>query len=71
LGKPNHPNEHYRNSFFYLAYGRDTIEEGITNFTENEKNNIRFFRESVIIEIIGHLFEDEYALKFLKIFPEF
>lgn len=80
LGKPNHPIEHYRNSFLYLAYGEDDIETRIRNFVENPRYRIKYFGKSVISEIIGNLFadqfvyynaRDQYALRLLNIDPGF
>ncbi len=80
LGRPNHPIEYYRKSFLYLAYGPDSVEERITNFAENDRYRIKYFGESVISEIVGHLLaekyvlyneRDKYALKLLKIDPKF
>jgi len=60
LGKPNHPIEHYRNSFSYLAHGKGEIEERIKNLLNNPKYKINFFGNSVMSEIFGYLFPEEY-----------
>jgi 5-methylcytosine-specific restriction protein B len=78
LGKPNHPIEHYRNSFIYLAYGDDPVEKRIDIFTQSKKHSLLSFGKSVISEIVGNLFadqffmmnkKDEFALQFFAIDP--
>ncbi len=60
LGKPNHPIKHYRNSFTYLAYGKDEIEERIKSVLNDPEYKINFFGNSVMSEIFGYLFADKY-----------
>jgi 5-methylcytosine-specific restriction enzyme B len=60
LGKPNHPIEHYRNSFIYLAYGEDDEKLRMKNLLEDKKYSISFFGESVMSEIFAYLFADRY-----------
>ncbi|WP_455539444.1 AAA family ATPase [Terrisporobacter sp.] len=62
LGKPNHPIEHYRNSFMYLIYGQGGLKERIDGFRWNEKYKLFGFGESVISEIVGNLFPEELCL---------
>ena len=62
LGKPNHPIEHYRESFTYLIYGEGTLKERIDGFRWNEKYKLFGFGESVISEIVGNLFPEELCL---------
>lgn len=62
LGKPNHPIDHYRDSFMYLIYGDGSLKERIDGFRWNEKYKLFGFGESVISEIIGNLFPEELCL---------
>lgn len=80
LGTPNHPIEHYRSVFIYLAHGDDPMEERIRNVLTHPEYGIKFFGESVWSEIIGQLFADRYvmfnyrdqfAIKLLGIDPGF
>jgi hypothetical protein len=76
LGKPNHPIEHYRNSFIYLIHGDDPISVRITKFTEDEKYKLFGFGKSVVSELIGNIFPEQFmmmnhrdisSLEFLKV----
>jgi len=80
LGRMNHPVEHYRNSFIYLVHGEGTVEERINNFVYDKKYKIKYFGASVISELLGYIFADQFvlynerdkfALSFLNIDPEF
>lgn len=62
LGKPNHPIEHYRESFKYLIYGEGNLKERIDGFRWNEKYKLFGFGESVISEIVGNLLPEELCL---------
>jgi 5-methylcytosine-specific restriction protein B len=61
LGNPNMPIEDYRNNFEYLAYGKDRIDIKIDSILSGE-HKIKYFGESVITEIIGYVFSDEYVM---------
>lgn len=80
LGRMNHPIEHYRNSFIYLVHGEDTVEERINNFVYDKRYKIKYFGDSVISELLGYIFADQFvlynerdkfALSFLNIDPGF
>jgi len=80
LGNPNHPIEHYRNSFLYLIYGEDPEEQRIRNFCENEVYILKYFGNSAIGEIIGNALaadfifmnrRDKFALEFLGYSPKY
>ena len=80
LGKPNHPIEHYRNSFAYLAYGSDSVEERIRKFSDDPRYKLKYFGDSAVSEIVGYLFadkfvlfndRDKFALELLTISPSF
>ena len=60
LGKPNHPLDHYKNSFIYLAYGKDRLEDRLSNLLDNPEYKINFFGNSVMSEIFGYLFPEQY-----------
>jgi 5-methylcytosine-specific restriction enzyme B len=61
LGNMNASIEHYRNSFEYLIYGNAPIKERIDDFVSNEKYRLFGFGESVVSELIGNLFPEEYC----------
>lgn len=80
FGKPNHSIEHYRNSFAYLAFGKDDIVTRISNFRYNEKYKIKYIGDSALSEILGYLFADDFVflnerdnvgLKLLNINPNY
>ena len=80
FGRPNHPIEHYRNSFLYLVYGEGSIEERINNFRNDEKYMVKHFGNSATSELLGYIFadkfvlynkRDKFALSFLGIDPGF
>ena len=80
LGRLNHPIEHYRNSFIYLVHGEGTVEERINNFVYDKRYKIKYFGSSVISELLGYIFADQFvlynrrdkfALEFLGIDPGF
>ncbi len=60
LGKPNHPIEHYRDSFIYLAHGEGTAIERIRNFYENDKYKLDYFGQAAVSELVGYLFPDQF-----------
>lgn len=60
LGNPNHPLDHYRKSFLYLAYGDEPDTERINKFKDNPKYKIKYFGNSATSEIIGYVFADKY-----------
>lgn len=66
LGKPNHPIEHYRNSFRYLVYGEGELKDRIENFRSNPAYKLFGFGDSVISEIVGNLFPEELCLYNLR-----
>lgn len=59
LGNPNHPIEHYRESFRYLAYGEDDVVVRIDRFRNDEKYSLLGFGPSAISEICAYLFADQ------------
>ncbi|KQC11931.1 MAG: hypothetical protein APR63_11995 [Desulfuromonas sp. SDB] len=61
FGKPNHPIEHYRNSFLYLIYGDDPLEERMKKFSSSEKYRIKGLGKSSISEILGHICADKFV----------
>ncbi|USK68587.1 AAA family ATPase [Peribacillus asahii] len=61
LGNMNAPIEHYRNSFEYLICGKESIEERMDRFISDEKYKLFGFGESVVSELIGNLFPEEYC----------
>jgi 5-methylcytosine-specific restriction protein B len=80
LGRPNHPIEHYRKSFGYLAHGPGSVEERIKNFRDNPEFQLAYFGDSAASEIVGYLFadkfviyndRDKFALELLGISPPF
>lgn len=62
LGRPNHPIEHYRESFKYLIYGECSLKDRIDGFICNEKYKLFGFGESVITEIVGNVLSEELCL---------
>lgn len=61
LGKMNAPIEKYRKSFEYLFYGQEPIENRIDNFISNEEYKLFGFGMSVVSEIVGNVFADDYC----------
>lgn len=76
LGNPNHPIEHYRKSFMYLAHGDGTPAERIRRFCEDEQYRLKYFGDSAVSELVGYVFpadfmfvnaRDQFAADFLGI----
>lgn len=61
LGNPNGPIERYRNSFIYLIYDTESIENRIDRFLTDADYSLFGFGESVVSEIIGNLFPEKYC----------
>ncbi|ETI69449.1 AAA family ATPase [Neobacillus vireti] len=61
LGNMNASIEHYRNSFDYLIYGTAPIVERIDHFISDEKYKLFGFGTSVVSELIGNLFPEDYC----------
>lgn len=62
LGNPNHPIEHYRKSFIYLAHGDGKIKTRIQDMLSNENYKIKYIGRSVLSEILGYMFAEKYVL---------
>lgn len=60
LGNPNHPIEHYRKSFIYLAHGPGEPAERIRQFCNNDDYRLAYFGRSAISELVGYLFPDQF-----------
>ncbi|ABF42754.1 ATPase associated with various cellular activities, AAA_5 [Candidatus Koribacter versatilis Ellin345] len=80
LGRPNHPLKRYRESFEYLANGKDPVEERIRKFHGDDAYRLAYFGNSAVSELAGFLFpsefvlfnaRDQFAADFLKITPAF
>ena len=76
LGNPNHPIEHYRKSFLYLAHGPGEPAERIRRFYNDDEYRLEYFGKSAVSELIGYLFpeqflfanaRDQFAVNFLGI----
>ncbi|MEH7495787.1 AAA family ATPase [Neobacillus niacini] len=61
LGNMNSPLEHYRHSFAYLIDGNAPIANRIDHFISDEKYKLFGFGESVVSELMGNLFPEEYC----------
>jgi 5-methylcytosine-specific restriction enzyme B len=61
LGFMNASIEQYRESFIYLIYGEDPIEIRMNEFLTNEKYRLFGFGESVISEMVGNIFPEQYC----------
>jgi MoxR-like ATPase len=62
LGKPNHPIDHYRKSFIYLAYGPDETAERIRRFSGDPEYRLEYFGKSAVSELVGYLFPEQFML---------
>jgi 5-methylcytosine-specific restriction protein B len=62
FGKSNHPLEFYREAFLYLLHGSDSIEERIRNFATDPKYRIKYVGPSVVSEIVGWAFADQFVM---------
>ena len=60
LGRPNHPIEHYRKSFTYLAHGPGEPAERIRRFCNDAEYRLEYFGKSAISELIGYLFPEQF-----------
>ena len=60
LGKPNHPLEHYRKSFIFLAHGPGEPSERIRQFSSNPEYRLDYFGKSAVSELVGYLFPDQF-----------
>ena len=63
LGNPNHPIEHYRNSLYYLAHGKDDVVVRIDRFFKDPKYTLRNFGKSAVSEICAYLFADKVFMR--------
>lgn len=63
LGNPNHDLDHYRNSFFYLAHGKDEVATRIDRFKNDPEYSLNFFGVSAISEICAYLFADQIFMR--------
>jgi MoxR-like ATPase len=61
LGNPNADMEHYRNSFQYLIYGSEPLKKRMDQFAHHEDYKLFGFGYSVVSELIGNIFPDEYC----------
>ncbi|RSK53267.1 AAA family ATPase [Bacillus canaveralius] len=61
LGNMNAPIEQYRKSLIYLVYGEAPIEQRINLFLTNEQFKLFGFGASVVSELVGNVFPDEYC----------
>lgn len=62
LGKMNHPIEHYRKSFIFLAHGAGSPEERIRKFCDDSKYSLKFIGKSAVGELAGYLFPDQFMI---------
>jgi hypothetical protein len=60
LGRPNHPIEHYRKSFIYLAHGPGEPAERIRRFCNDAEYRLDYFGKSAISELVGYLFPEQF-----------
>lgn len=79
LGRPNHPIDHYRKSFLFLAHGPGDAADRLRKFDTDEQYELKYFGKSAISEIAGYLFaehfifansRDEFAIKQLGLSVE-
>lgn len=61
LGKMNAPIEKYRETFKYLIHSKDPINIRIDNFLTNDKYKLFGLGQSVVSEVIGNVFPEEYC----------
>lgn len=81
LGKINASIQKYRDSFIYLIHGDEPINERIDNYLTNDKYKLFGIGESVVSEIIGNIFPEDYCFynqpdkialeNILKVNPEY
>jgi len=60
LGNPNHPIEHYRKSFMYLAHGDGTPAERIRRFCTDDEYRLKYFGDSAVSELVGYVFPKDF-----------
>ena len=60
LGNPNHPIEHYRKSFIYLAHGPGEPVERIRRFSDDSEYRLDYFGKSAVSELVGYLFPEQF-----------
>lgn len=60
LGNPNHPIEHYRKSFIYLAHGPGEPAERIRRFCDDAEYRLDYFGKSAVSELVGYLFPEQF-----------
>ncbi len=61
FGNMNHELQKYRDSFYYLAYGEDTIDQRINNLVTNKDYKLDYVGKSTISEIVGYLFPEQFT----------
>ena len=62
FGNPNHPIEHYRRTFEYLARGADPLALRLDRLNTDPEFKLFGLGESVLGEIAGQLFADSHSL---------
>jgi hypothetical protein len=60
LGNPNHPIEHYRKSFLFLAHGPGQPAGRIRQFCNDPEYRLDYFGKAAISELVGYLFPDQF-----------
>lgn len=60
LGKANHPIDHYRKSFLFLAHGPGEPADRIRKFSREPEYRLNNFGRAAISEIVGYLFPEQF-----------
>jgi hypothetical protein len=63
FGDPNHPLDHYRDSFEYLAHGEEPLPTRLDRLVNDPDLSIDYVKESSLGELAGWLFPENYQMR--------
>jgi len=62
FGEPNHPLDHYRESFAYLARGDGSVPDRVDRLVSDPERSMDYVKGSTLGELAGMLFPEKYQM---------